>query len=97
MKNTIAILFFGTPHRGTDIANYGGVLANIANSVMNRPTSQLVEALKRNSASLSRLTSDFKHQMPMYKIVSFYEMKPTRPLSSLVSVHRDAINYMRLY
>ena len=94
MKNTIGILFFGTPHRGTDMANYGKVLTNIANSVMNRPTSQLVEALTTNSASLSRLTSDFKHQMPMFKIVSFYEMKPSRPLSSLVSLHRDAIGYI---
>ena len=93
MKNTIGIIFFGTPHRGADIADYGSILANIASSVTNRPTSQLLTNLRANSDALSQLTSNFKHQMPRLKIVSFYETKPIKHLSSLVSVHRDMIDY----
>ena len=86
-ENTIGIVFLGTPHRGSEKASYGKILANVATVVMNKPKPRLISALQSNSDSLAQLTSNFKHQLPSYQIVSFYEMKPIKLFSTLVSRH----------
>ncbi|KAH0541632.1 hypothetical protein FGG08_003922 [Glutinoglossum americanum] len=83
-EHTIGIVFLGTPHRGSEKASYGKVLANLATTMMNKPTSRLVNALQVNSDSLMRLTSNFKSQLPNYHIVSFYEMRPMEGFSTLI-------------
>jgi hypothetical protein len=83
-EHTVGLIFFGTPHRGSDKATYGKVLSNIATTLTISPSSKLIAALQSNSDALQRLTSDFKHQIQRYKIISFYETKPTGPLRSLV-------------
>ncbi|MCJ1237731.1 hypothetical protein MMC14_005718 [Varicellaria rhodocarpa] len=81
----------GTPHRGSEKASYGKVLAKIATIVMNKPSSRLVPALKRNSDELMRLTSDFKFQLSNYQVVSFYEMKPMKFSSTLIVRKESAL------
>ncbi|RDL41952.1 Uncharacterized protein BP5553_01931 [Venustampulla echinocandica] len=75
-EHTTGIIFFGTPHHGSDKAAYGKILTNVASTVMRKPNSKLLSALETNSDTLARLTSDFRHQLPQYEIVSFYERKP---------------------
>ncbi|KAN0067442.1 hypothetical protein V8E54_014532 [Elaphomyces granulatus] len=81
---TVGIIFLGTPHRGSEKASYGKVLAKVATTVMHKPAPALVNALRANSDALMRLTTDFRFQMPQYQVCSFYEMKPMRMFSSLV-------------
>jgi hypothetical protein len=83
-ENTKGVVFLGTPHRGSEKAVYGKVLANVATQVMRRPTSRLMSALQTNSDQLLRLTSEFEAQLPKYQVVSFYECKPMKIFSSLV-------------
>jgi hypothetical protein len=83
---TVGIIFLGTPHRGSEKASYGRVLANVATAMMNKPTSRLVSTLQSNSDSLMRLTSDFKSQLPNYQVASFYETKPMKWFSTPVSL-----------
>lgn len=85
-ESTVGIIFLGTPHRGSQKAVYGKVLATVATTVLNRPSPRLVSALETNSEALMRLTTDFRFQLPKYQIYSFYEMKPIKALSTLVSV-----------
>ena len=80
----LGIIFFGTPHRGTDKAVYGKLLANVAQTMTHRPPARLVSALQTNSDVLMRLTSDFRFQLPQYQVVSFYEQRPMKIFSSLV-------------
>jgi hypothetical protein len=65
----LGIIFFGAPHRGTDKAVYGKVLANVAQTMIHRPPARLVSALQTNSDVLMRLTSHFRFQLPQYQVV----------------------------
>lgn len=66
----------GTPHRGSDKATYGKVLANVAQFVSHRPPQRLLTALQTNLDVLYRLTTDFRFQLPDYEVCSFYEQRP---------------------
>ena len=81
---TLGLVFLGTPHRGTDKATYGKVLANVAQFISHQPSSHLLTALQTNSDVLLRLTIDFRFQLPNYHVFSFYEQRPMHGLSSLV-------------
>ena len=83
--HTLGIVFFGTPHRGSDKAAYGKILSNVATSAMHRPKSKLLDALQSNSETLMKLTSEFKYRTPNIQIASFYETRPIRKFSSLAS------------
>jgi hypothetical protein len=61
---TIGIIFFGTPHRGSDKAVYSKVLANVAQTMTRKPPARLLSALQTNSDVLLQLTSDFRFQLP---------------------------------
>lgn len=78
-------MFLGTPHRGSPNAAYGKVLATLAATVLNKPSPRLVDALQANSEALMRLTTDFRFLLPKYQVYSFYEMKPMKKFSDLVS------------
>ena len=82
--HTLGLFFFGTPHRGSDKATYGKILANVATGVMHKPKSKLISALQSNSDALMRLTSEFKFEAPNMKIATFYETKPMSLFSGLV-------------
>jgi len=88
---TVGIIFLGTPHRGSEKAAYGKVLAEVATKVMHNPSPALVNALQANSEALMRLTTDFRFQLPKYRICSFYEMKPMGMFSSLIVEKHSAL------
>lgn len=79
-------MFFGTPHRGSEKAAYGKILAGVANTVLNQPSSRLLNALQTNSDTLMRLTSDFRFQLPRYQVASFYEQIPMKGTRTLVRI-----------
>ena len=84
-NHTLGTVFFGTPHRGSDKATYGKILANVAAGAMHKHKSKLISALQNNSETLMRLTSEFKFEAPNMEIMTFYETKPMSVFSSLVS------------
>lgn len=83
---TLGLIFLGTPHRGSDKATYGKVLAMVAQSVTHRPSARLLTALQTNSDVLLRLITDFRFQLPDYQVYSFYEQRPMTGSSSLVGM-----------
>ncbi|OCK79674.1 hypothetical protein K432DRAFT_354452 [Lepidopterella palustris CBS 459.81] len=90
-ESTIGIVFLGTPHRGSEKAVYGKVLASLATTLLNKPSPRLVKALQVNSEALMRLTTDFRFQLPKYQVYSFYETKPMKMLSTLVVEKHSAL------
>lgn len=76
---TISIIFLGTPHQGSDFADYSSVLSNAASLILHKTNPKAtVDALKRNSDYLLGLTKEFRHQIGNYTIVSCYERLPIR-------------------
>ena len=88
--STRGVFFFATPHRGSDFANYGKVLATAATRLSNSPAPKLLAALKSNSTALSDLTTQFANLPRNFQISTFYELKPMHFSRSLVSTHHHA-------
>lgn len=85
--HTKGIFFFATPHKGSNFANYGAVLAKLATRLLNRPNPMLLNALETNSKTLLDLTAQFTALAPNFQIATFYELKPMGVFRSLVSVY----------
>ena len=64
----VGIVFLGTLHLGSENAAYGKVLATLATAVLKKPSPSPASALQVNSEALMRLTTEFKFQMPKYKV-----------------------------
>jgi hypothetical protein len=91
MESTHSVMFFGTPHQGSELASLGTILQNIGTTLLYQQRLPLLETLLANSPKLEDLRDDFRHQAGRYEIVSCFEQKVTRPLNSLVS------GWIRLY
>ena len=85
MESTHSMVFFGTPHQGSELASMGTILQNIGTVLSNQQRSPLLETLKANCPKLEDLRDDFRHQAARYKIVSCFEQRATWPLNCLVS------------
>ncbi|KAL4756001.1 uncharacterized protein BDW70DRAFT_164915 [Aspergillus foveolatus] len=72
--STRAILFFGTPHQGSDVSAYLGKLRETV--LLGR--SEIVDELAQWSALLAELTTPFSEVAPRYIITTFFEQKPTK-------------------
>lgn len=92
-SHTRGIFFFATPHKGSNFANYGKVLATIATRLMNRPNPKLLMALTNNSETLLDLTKQFVTLASKLQIATFYELKPMGFSRNLVSVCYDSREY----
>ncbi|KAE9362858.1 hypothetical protein N431DRAFT_475689 [Stipitochalara longipes BDJ] len=92
IKSSIsAILFFGTPHRGADLASLAQIFTKIY-SVANYPISglvgstrtDLVSNLEKDSPLLTEMAMDIRNQLTEVKIASFVEMANTLPFNTVV-------------
>jgi hypothetical protein len=65
----------GTPHRGSQAASLGSIVANVARSFMLDISTTHLEELTPSSPQLPKLTADFCNVIvkPRVEIVSFYE------------------------
>lgn len=94
LSATTAIVFLGTPHRGSKVADTGKAVGDLANALLRitRVTnltgpirSDLVSALSAGSDALQALAKSFHDQLDYLSIVTFYERRITSPLTGLVS------------
>lgn len=87
IDNTKGIVFFGTPHRGMDVA--GLVSKATALSVMAlRPayTNRVLDDLRPNSYYLMNLAEDFRPIASRYAITTFVEDNITKSVGRVVRV-----------
>ncbi|KAI1145838.1 Alpha/Beta hydrolase protein [Nemania diffusa] len=88
--HTKGIVFFGTPHRGANAADWALMATKIGRSVLPRSHFRYLEILKRNSEELYDVSEDFRHLASRYAIVSFYEEHAYNRLWGKVIVDRDS-------
>ncbi|KAK6952740.1 hypothetical protein Daesc_005034 [Daldinia eschscholtzii] len=82
-ESTFGIAFFGTPHRGGNNAEIGGVVANIARSLLGNPSNTFMSAVKEGTF-LDLIEDDFRQLLESFQILTFYETKPMGRLGIVV-------------
>ena len=82
-----AIVFMGTPHRGSRISSYMTPLSRIINgvSLASPIRADLLGSLKVLSQELSEISELAASQLSNIPIISFYEQKKMKGINNLVS------------
>ncbi|KAK8070429.1 hypothetical protein PG997_010632 [Apiospora hydei] len=75
--HTKGIIFMGTPHQGSDATKYAELVVRVVTAILRQPNSQLVEALRRDSAILENQRSEFVTVSKDLDVVCFREELPT--------------------
>ena len=87
-----AVIFMGTPHRGSDPAKFGEIIGDITNIALllsgsdylyGSVNTSLFKVLRKDSKELSNINEDFIPLTKFLNITSFYETK-THPSNRLV-------------
>lgn len=75
LNSVKALVFFGMPHRGSDLAYWSTLAAKLLNTVqVGRGTNQsFVEALQRNSKTFTDISQSFIDRAAPLKVRTFYE------------------------
>jgi len=76
LDSTRAVVFFGTPHQGTDSAVWATYLGDLGKALGLRNT-EVAKELKRWSYPLVELTTHFSDLAPNFQITTFFEKKKT--------------------
>ncbi|KAF5566225.1 ankyrin repeat [Fusarium phyllophilum] len=92
-RDTFGIMFLGTPHRGSDVAFWGSLLAKLADVVtLGSIRTQVLEDLKRKSDMLGAICSQFvERSESLHRIFSVYERQRTKGVSGLVVEEDSAV------
>ncbi len=79
-SSIVGIIFMGTPHCGSDLANIGSTFATIASTVIDMPR-LLLKTLAKNSSALYDISREFATVTSdlNLKLISFYELNPCSP------------------
>ncbi|KAL4755150.1 hypothetical protein BDW72DRAFT_55081 [Aspergillus terricola var. indicus] len=81
---TYGIAFFGTPHRGSQLAKLGETVAKAVRVFLRTPNNTFINALKENDLYANELSANFGQLLEDYKYINFYETLPLRSLGIIV-------------
>ncbi|KAL4879778.1 hypothetical protein BJY04DRAFT_208474 [Aspergillus karnatakaensis] len=81
---TYGIAFFGTPHRGSQLAKLGETMAKAVRAILRTPNNTFINALKENDLYANELSANFQQLLEDYKYINFYETLPLRSLGLIV-------------
>lgn len=73
--NVRGVVFFAVPHRGSDIAALGKMLANVLKvaTLGLRGNPRYVKALEKNSKHLDEISKQFVERLETIQVRTFYE------------------------
>lgn len=70
---TYGIVFFATPHQGSNHAKLGDIAAKIARYSLRNEDNSFMEALKKDSLFGEELIENFRYQIEDFYVLSFVE------------------------
>lgn len=75
LQSVHGTMFFGTPHRGSSLANWSTVLGNVASyaSLGSKTNWKLSQNLQTESGQLQEISKSFVDRAKTLQIISFYE------------------------
>ncbi|KAL9098679.1 MAG: hypothetical protein Q9163_005707, partial [Psora crenata] len=91
-RSTVAVVFAGTPHRGSDKAKWAGMATKLASLIQKDHSSQLSDALKRGSETLEVLQDWFKKIQDNFHVFTFVEGLPCPKIGNIVEPESAVIN-----
>jgi hypothetical protein len=79
-KATKAVIFMGTPHRGSQLASYADTIVTCIKVAGFKANTASLQRLQVNSDDLDELGSQFGSllQAEEIKVLTFYELKPLK-------------------
>ncbi|PNP78173.1 hypothetical protein FNYG_08490 [Fusarium nygamai] len=93
LSSIIGVVFLGTPHRGSTVANLGSICGVIVNTFWSTASAgvgprtvrtDLLNNVIYDSDALQDLTMSARVRLGSISVVSCFETEPTPPLSSLI-------------
>ena len=78
-ESTVAIIFLGTPHRGSALAGLGETVTRAAKLVLRESNSNLIGSLDFNSEILSNIQEEFR-KMIIEKDIQLHSFRESRGL-----------------
>lgn len=91
-RSTIAVIFAGTPHRGSDKAKWAGLATRMASIIQKDHSSRLSDALKQGSDVVEQLQDWFKKIENNFHVFSFFEEVPVHKIGPIVESESAAIH-----
>lgn len=102
LQSMAGIVFFGTPHRGSDTAKLGNLVGTMINTFLKAASAglqtktirtDLLRHLESDSKALQELADSVRDRLGSLQIVSFYE---TEPESSWPSVSHIEVSLAQI-
>ena len=91
-KSTIAVIFAGTPHQGSNKAKWASIASKFATILQKDHSSKLSDALKKGSETVESLQDWFKRIEGHFHVFTFIEEVPVYKVGSIVEKEEAAIH-----
>lgn len=88
-KSCSAIIFFGTPHQGSNAAAYGEFLASVVSALPLSPSvnKDILRGLKPDGEKIAMVTADFNNilndQIPVEEKIQIYSFREGKPMTNV--------------
>ncbi|KAK7210889.1 hypothetical protein V2G26_018067 [Clonostachys chloroleuca] len=98
-SRTRLIVFLGTPHRGSRVADWGKTLSNLSRVTLQQPNSRILRGLQIDSEVLENIHEEFKVHVHKcgFKIYSFQEGRAPETLGISHKIVDDFSSKMDLH
>ena len=84
LRNTVGIIFLGTPHKGSDQAKWDGIATNLAKVLRKDHNDTIIGALSRGSSTLENLQSSFAGISDRFSYSTFTEEREYPNIGKIV-------------
>lgn len=80
MNHIGGLVFFGTPHRGSNLSKLAQIAIQIAKSTWKFPSKSLLGSLEGNTLFANELVHQFRELLSTFPVVSCFETRKTSHL-----------------